>query len=110
MHAILCGDCGAPFGLRPDGLFRCDGDQAHELHPRDIDPDGSETWAVDSAGTLVIVTDPAASAQWAREVLAEFLDAEPESYAESFSLDSFSNAIGELLDAARAGLPVSRLI
>ncbi|MFI6205932.1 hypothetical protein ACIBAI_05960 [Streptomyces sp. NPDC051041] len=109
MHAIRCGDCGAPFSIRPDGLFQCDGDQAHELDSRDIDLDGSDTWAVDPAGTLVIVVDPAAATQWAREALAEYLEAEPESYAEWFDLGSFSNAVGALLDAARAGLPLSRL-
>jgi hypothetical protein len=104
MDPIRCGDCGATFGTRPDGLFQCDGDQAHELHPQDIDLDGSDVWAVDSAGTLVIVADPAVSAEWAREALDTFLEDEPGSWGEGDSLRSFNEAVDDLLDAARAGL------
>jgi hypothetical protein len=104
MDSIRCGDCGAPFGLRPDGLFQCD-DQAHELDPRDIDLDGSDVWAVDSAGTLVIVADPAVTAEWAREALDAFFEDEPGSWGERDSMRSFLEAVDDLLDAARAGLP-----
>ncbi|MGW0705111.1 hypothetical protein ACWD4G_03890 [Streptomyces sp. NPDC002643] len=106
MDSIRCGDCDAPFGLRPDGLFQCDGKQPHELDPRDIDLDGSDVWAVNAAGTLVIVADPAVTAEWAREALDTYLEDEPGTWGEGDSMRSFLEAVDDLLDAARAGLPL----
>jgi hypothetical protein len=103
MDSIRCGECGARFGLRPDGLFQCDGKQPHELDPRDIDLDGSDVWAVNVAGTLVIVADPAVSVEWAREALDAYLEDEPGSWSEHDSLRSFLEAVDDLLDAARVG-------
>ncbi|MEU3265093.1 hypothetical protein [Streptomyces bacillaris] len=104
MDQIRCGDCGATFGPRPSGLFQCDGDQTHDLDPRDIDLDGCDVWAVDSAGTLVIVADPNVSAEWAREALDTYLEDEPGTWGECDSMRSFLEAVDDLLDAARAGL------
>ncbi|MFI5861832.1 hypothetical protein [Streptomyces sp. NPDC051546] len=106
MDIIRCDTCDAPYGLRPDGLFRCDGDQAHALHNQDIDLDGSDVWAVDSAGTLVIVADPAVTAEWARDALEAFFEDEPDSWGETNSMRSFLEAADDLLDAAHVGLPL----
>ncbi|WP_412076881.1 hypothetical protein ACLF6K_17350 [Streptomyces xanthophaeus] len=106
MDTIRCDTCGASYGLRPDGHFRCDGDKAHARHAQDIDLDGSDVWAVDSAGTLVIVADPAVTAEWARHALEAFFEDEPGSWGEGNSMRSFLEAADDLIDAARAGLPI----
>ncbi|WP_327431438.1 hypothetical protein [Streptomyces sp. NBC_01236] len=104
MHKIVCAACGTGyFHVRSDQGFNCD-HCGSLIYPRDVSLDGSEVWAVDSAGTLGHVKDPAVSREEMTEALEEWLTSDDET-SEKYALTTFINAAIELRDALRAGLP-----
>jgi hypothetical protein len=107
MIAIICGFCNAytgRFGIRPDGIFQCDG-CADLLAPQEIDVDDDNIWAVGPDGTLGIVTDPAVSLEEMAASLDEYMSAPHDSYGELAALRKLRDAASRLADAYQAGIP-----
>jgi hypothetical protein len=106
MHKLVCAACGiGHFRARADQGFHCDHCESL-VYPRCLSLDGSEAWAVDSAGTLGKVTDPAASLEDIEAALDDFLSEEPGTYGARAALRSLRDAASQLRDALDAGLPL----
>ncbi|MFE5795782.1 hypothetical protein ACFQ8C_24855 [Streptomyces sp. NPDC056503] len=106
MNLIRCTECGGTHHLTPAADFQCHA-CAHRITRRDISLDGQEAWAVDPAGRLGYVTDPAASLS-AMDTATEDYLAASDRHARTRALSAFQDALTDYLDARSAGLTPAR--
>ncbi|MGW6557670.1 hypothetical protein [Streptomyces hydrogenans] len=102
MHHICCAECGDTYHLTPAADFQCH-TCAHRITRRDIPLDGQEVWAVDFAGRLGYVTDPAMSLR-AMDTATEDYLAAPDRQGRTQALGAFQEAFTAYLDARSVGL------
>lgn len=106
MTLIYCSECGGTYHLTPTVEFQCLTCD-HRIAPRDISLDGQEAWAVDPAGRLGYVTDPAASLTAMDDAVENYLTA-PDRTGRQAALKGFQDAFTAYLEARSAGLTPPR--
>ncbi|MFH9959628.1 hypothetical protein ACH4OX_36215 [Streptomyces roseolus] len=102
MTLIHCSECGGTYHLTPTAEFQCLTCD-HRITPRDISLDGQEAWAVDPAGRLGYVTDPAASLTAMDDAVEDYLTT-PDRAGRQTALKGFQDAFTAYLEARTAGL------
>ncbi|MFF6794230.1 hypothetical protein ACFY9C_34770 [Streptomyces filamentosus] len=106
MTLIYCSECGGTYHLTPTVEFQCLTCD-HRIAPRDISLDGQEAWAVDPAGRLGYVTDPAASLTAMDDAMESYLTA-GDRQDRARALSAFQDAFTAYMKARTAGLTPPR--
>ncbi|MGW8769007.1 hypothetical protein ACWGN5_41815 [Streptomyces sp. NPDC055815] len=106
MILIHCPACEGTYHLVSSGTLQCPTCD-RQITPRDISLDGQEAWAVDPAGRLGYVTDPAASLQDMDDAIEEYASA-PDRDARRLALNHFQAGLTAYAEARETGLAQPR--